>query len=90
MFAIFDSKANAYGQQPTFAMNKDVLLREILQLFRDPAQAKNQLLTNAEDFSIFRIGAYDRKTGQISPKNHEHVANLHDLRALCEPQGAST
>lgn len=89
-FTIFDSKANAYGE-PVFAKNKDVLLREVLTMFNRPEREKNPHYNNAEDFSIFKIGSYDKKTGLIEVQNLEHIANLHDLRALARPtveQGA--
>ena len=88
IFTIFDSKSKSY-ELPTFSMNKESLLREVLNMFRDPSQSRNKFLTNAEDFSVFKIGSYDRKTGILTPINLEHVANMHDLRALAEPMEAS-
>lgn len=84
LFTIFDSKTKSY-REPTYAPNKDVLMREILNMMNDPGQAKNPLFLNAEDFSIFRIGSYDRKTGELLSQNLEHIANMHDLRALSTP-----
>lgn len=85
IFVIYDSKSESYGQ-PAFAQNKNVLMRELLNMFQDPSQAKNQLFTNSEDYSIFKVGSYDKKTGLMETHNLEHVANLHDLRSMANPQ----
>lgn len=84
IFVIFDSKTSSYTL-PSFAMNHHDLVRQIINMFNDPAQAKNQLLVNAEDFSIFRTGYYSKSTGEINPCKLTHIANLHDLRALTTP-----
>lgn len=84
LYVIYDSKAQTYGK-PIFVKNKEVLLRDILQMFRDPQEQKNQLLTNAEDFSVFRVGGFNYSTGLVDATQPEHVANLHDLRSLVEP-----
>lgn len=81
IFTIFDSKSKSY-EIPSFAINADVMRREIFNLFRDPSQAKNKLLVNAEDYSLFKIGTYNRRTGEIESQTMEHVLNLHDLRAI--------
>lgn len=86
-FTIFDSKVQAYDT-PTFARNSEDLIRQILNMFKDPQQSQNKFLINAEDFSIFRCGSYDRSTGIISSQNLEHVANMHDLRAMATPTQA--
>lgn len=65
-------------------------MRQIINMFKDPTQSKNRFLVNAEDFSIFRIGTYDKKTGIITSTNLEHIVNMHDLRALADPTGPST
>lgn len=84
MFTIFDSKTASY-EAPSIAINQHDIVRQVVNMFRDPAQARNRFLINAEDYSIFRIGTYDKKTGTIVPtKAPEHVANMHDLRAVAE------
>lgn len=80
-FTIYDSKSKSYGD-PVFEKNKDVLMRGILNMFNDPQQKQNMYLKNAEDYSIFRIGTYSKVTGQLTASNLEHVANMHDIRAL--------
>lgn len=82
-FTIFDSKVGIY-REPMLAVNRHDMLRQVDGLFRDPQQKTNQLLTNAEDFSLFKVGEYSKKTGVITPCQHEHIANLHDIRAAVQ------
>jgi len=79
-FTIYDTKSSSY-REPMLAINQHVMLRQISNLLADPAQSKNELLTNAEDFQLFRVGTYDRKTGQITGTGHEHIANFHELKS---------
>lgn len=89
-FTIFDSKVGIY-REPVLGINEHDILRQIDALFRDPQQAQNQLVTNAEDFSLFRIGGFTKATGTITTQQPEHIANLHDIRAAVQrssgPQG---
>lgn len=85
-FTIFDSKSQSYDV-PTFAMNKNVLMRDIINMFKDPQQSKNKFLLNAEDYSLFKIGSYNKTTGQVTSHNLEHIANMHDLRAMAQETG---
>lgn len=85
MMVIFDSKSQSYNV-PLFVKNKEVLMRDLLNQFQDPRESKNQLFLNAEDFSIFRIGYYDKGTGTVVlTKQPEHIFNVHDIRALAAP-----
>lgn len=84
LFTIFDSKTQSYDV-PTFAINKNDLVRQIINMFKDPAQNNNRFKLNAEDYSIFKIGSYYKRTGKLVENNLEHVANMHDLRAIAEP-----
>lgn len=86
LFVIYDSKAQCYDK-PMFVMNKNVLMRDVINMFKDPQQKSNTLLTNAEDYSIFKIGSFSKTTGLVQGQNLEHVVNLHDLRAMAEPGG---
>jgi len=87
IFAIYDSKVQSYDM-PVFAVNEHDLTRQIVNMFKDPEQKKNRLLVNAEDFSLFRIGFYSKKLGKIVEHNAEHIANMHDLRAVALQDGA--
>lgn len=87
-FTVYDSKSRAYAE-PFPALNKDVVLRDFLNAFKNPdASTKNRYYMNAEDFSVFRVGTFDSGSGQLQPINLEHVANLHDIRAMAQPSGA--
>lgn len=83
IFVIHDSKVGGY-RQPIFAINKFDMLRHFENTFREVAQSKeqNQYFTNAEDFALFKIGEYSKKTGTIQSHLMEHVANLHDIKSV--------
>lgn len=80
IFTIYDSKSQSY-REPTYAKNKFVIMRELEQLYRDKSQINNQLVTNAEDFSLFKIGEYWLKNGQIESCKPTHIANMHEIKA---------
>lgn len=79
IFTIYDSKVEAY-ELPTFAVNGHDLCRQIINMFTDPAQARNKFLVNAEDYIIFKIGEYNKATGVITPTKPESIALMHELR----------
>lgn len=81
IFAIYDSKTQSYGA-PVTQTNHHALLRDLTNLCKDPNQANNQYVANAEDFSVFRIATYDKKQGILSAQNPEHIVNMHDIRAI--------
>lgn len=87
-FSVYDSKAQTYDL-PALALNKESLLRDVLNMLRDPRQVRNKYLTNAEDYSIFRVGSFSKETGQITSHTPEHVANMHELRSLTDWSPAS-
>lgn len=89
LFTIYDSKTQFYDR-PLFAANKQTMIRDMLNFLRDPENRNNKLNVNAEDYSIFEIGTYDKSTGMLTPQNLEHVANLHDLRAMAQPSVQNT
>nr|QJB20155.1 MAG: nonstructural protein [Microvirus sp.] len=87
VFAVYDSKTSSYGS-PILATNHHDLIRETLNMFQDPEQQKsNKLFLNAEDFSIFRVGTYDKRKGELQGCTAEHITNMHDLRALVKQPG---
>lgn len=84
-FTVYDSKGKCY-REPFPAPNKDVVLRDFVNAFKKPnASQENVYYLNAEDYSIFRCGTFDKNTGCMVGINLEHVANLHDLRAIAGP-----
>jgi len=61
VFAVFDSKVNAY-MRPWFAPNESVALRA----FRKAATtADHDFCVFAGDFTLFRIGTWDAHSGII-------------------------
>lgn len=79
-FAIFDTKVGNY-RIPMSAINREQMIRDTENLFRNPQQSTNSLVINAEDYQLFKIGEYDFKTGTMVGTQHEHICNLHDLKA---------
>ena len=84
LYLIFDSKVGCY-ERPNFAINDNDLIRQLLNMFRDPGQAQNKYILNAEDYSVFRVGGLQLKTGTFTLCQLTHVVNLHDLRAQAGP-----
>lgn len=78
-FTLCDTKVGVY-REPMLAINQFDMVRQIQSLFKDPAQQQNQIVTNAEDFSLFKVGAFTKKTGEITPCTHEHIANVIDIK----------
>lgn len=81
MFVLYDSKVGNY-RDPIFSPNSEVLVRTIVNEFTDERYQKTDMFLNAEDFSIFKIGTFDRKTGKITITGHDHVINMVEIRAL--------
>lgn len=83
LFIIFDTKVGNY-RLPMFSTNKFSMLREIEQLMLDPQHKNNQYVTNSEDFQLFKMGDFWYKNGKLIVHEHEHIANMHDLRAAAQ------
>lgn len=77
LFVIYDSKPSTY-RDPIVSPNQFEMVRAYENIIR--TNPSDQLVTNAEDFAIFRVGTYIKKTGQIFLTDKEHIANLHELR----------
>lgn len=81
LFVVFDSKGGFYGD-PKPAVNKLDAMRQIENMFRNPKlREDNPLFLNAEDYSLFKIGEYRKKNGDLRGQPPEHIANLHELKA---------
>lgn len=80
LFTISDSKG--HYRAPTMSLNKDSMMREIMNMMRNPNQSQNTLLLNAEDYALYKIAEFEFGTGEIKIVNREHVANLIDLRSI--------
>lgn len=83
MFTIYDSKTESY-ETPTYAINQHDICRQVINMFKDPSQTNNRFKLNAEDYTIFRIGSYDKKTGEITPCSLDRVAYMHELKAIAQ------
>lgn len=83
IFTIYDSKTMSYDV-PTFAINEHDLVRQVINMFKDPAQKNNRYLLNAEDYSIFSIGSYEKRTGILTAYEPRHIANMHELRSVAQ------
>lgn len=85
IFTIYDSKSQSYGV-PVLEKNHLVLIREITNLMQkdstNPPGSQSPYFLNPEDYSIFRIGTFSKADGKLTTMNLEHVANLHDLKAM--------
>lgn len=77
IFLIYDSKVNAY-RDPIISPNKWEMFRSYERLLKN--NPDDQLITNAEDFALFKIGEYFKKTGTITLHEKEHQANFHELK----------
>lgn len=81
LFVVYDSKTESYSDIIP-AINSLDITREFYNAFMDPsAEAKNKYYKNAEDFSLFKIGAYARKSAQLLSQEPTHVVNFHELKS---------
>lgn len=84
-YAIYDSKMGEYSdREPITAQNRIALIRAVTALFNNPQEKQNPLLVNAEDFQIFKIGEYTKRTATIAPCHPEHILNLHELKSAIQ------
>lgn len=84
VFVVYDSKSKSY--RPPLLSPDEVSIRRDLESFMaaelfSAHKAPDALVTNAEDFSVFRIGTFVKATGVLSTFNPEHVFNLHEVRS---------
>lgn len=86
MFNIFDTKVGIYND-PMQAVNHHDMLRQLHSMMSDPQQAENKFVKNSEDFQLFRIGFYSRRSGTLESIAPEHIANLHEIRHAAKNQG---
>lgn len=89
LFVMFDSKTSHYDE-PWFSINQHDMVRRITNQFSGPQASQSKYFLNAEDYSLFRVGTWDKKTGELVACKPEHIANMHDLRALVQQKGIET
>ncbi len=84
IFAIFDSKAEAY-LNPFFNPTAGVALRSFAQAANDEQHDFNKF---AGDYTLFELGSFDPQTGTISPLSAPHnLGTAHTL--ITNPQQAA-
>lgn len=81
-FTIYDSKTESY-REPVFAVNEHDLIRQFTDVMSKNKE-KNPYYQNAEDYSIFKIGEYNFKKGNLQAMKPVHVVNIHELRAMID------
>lgn len=81
LFVIKDTKANYYMQPQLYRTSA-----EAVRACSNSVNDKNNGLfaKNAEDFVLFEIGEWDEQTGNISPCDKKHIADMIDLRQPTE------
>jgi len=79
-FTIYDTKVGTY-REPILAINRHDMLRSLTTMYTDPKAHRDQYVLNAEDFQLFKIGEFSKKTGELTGCKPEHIANLHDIKA---------
>lgn len=81
VFSIYDSITQSY-RLPGYAVNIYDLQRQFEQMMRDPKQQQADIFTSPQDFTVFRIGDFDRKTGLFNfTKTAEPVLRMHEFVA---------
>lgn len=64
--AVYDSAANAYGQ-PFFVPAVGLATRSFIDEVNREAP-DNTVYVHPDDYTLFRIGAFDDETGQLVPE----------------------
>lgn len=78
-FIIYDAKIGGYRKNPIMADDAVDAIRSYESIVRN--NPDDQLVSNAEDFQLFSIGQYSRKSGEIQSWKPVHIANLHEIKA---------
>lgn len=79
VFSIYDTKVGAYGV-PQFAPNALSLIREYESQFADMQQHKSMLATHSEDYVLFKIGEFTKRTGKIEACTPTSIIGFHEIR----------
>lgn len=83
LFSIYDSKTGIYDL-PSPAENQEDMIRAILNMFKSPEGRSHRYFLNAEDYALFKVGGFGKKSGELECHSPAHCANLHELRRLVE------
>jgi hypothetical protein len=76
IYSVRDSKAKAY-MRPFFVQSDEVAIRAIKQAMFDP---ESEFYRFAEDYSVWYIGEFDDKTGEITPAVPEVITQVLALK----------
>jgi len=83
IFVAYDSKTGIYDS-PVFAANQHDIVRSTINMFKTSKPDQSKYVANPEDFQIFKVGSYCKKTGIINSTTPQHIANLHELATLAK------
>lgn len=83
VFVMFDTKTESYGD-PMHAVNEHDLIRQLVAgMEKDPKN--HRLYMNAEDFTLFEIGKYNRKEGLLDPySTPKSIVPIIELRSMVD------
>lgn len=79
-YTIYDTKSGSY-RDPIISKDPAEIIRQLESNFLNPAMAYDQYVTHAEDFQLFKLATFNRKTGLINATQPEHVVNLNELKS---------
>lgn len=66
VYCVFDAKAGIFGTP--FCQHSDGLaIRDFTDAVNDGSNPNNMWHKHPEDFSLFKVGEYDQKTGELLP-----------------------
>lgn len=72
IYAIYDKKAKFY-QDAIIAPNDEVAVRMLRNLFNDPNSQQSEIVLNAADLTLNKLGEFDNSTGLINENNMEDL-----------------
>lgn len=76
LYAIKDNVAGQF-YPPTASVNDNVVLRDVKNLVNKPGSL---IASNPDDFTLYKVGEYDERTGIIKALQPDFVVNLVDLK----------
>ena len=81
VYVVYDQKAGVY-KKPVLVENQVDLIREYEAMCKDPKANQDLVVTNAEDFKMFKIGSFCKRTGRLVAIDSEHIFNFIELRTM--------
>lgn len=89
IFALYDSKVGTW-RLPTYQMSQWDVIRQLEALFRDQSQSSADIVQNCADFTLFRLGDFNRRQGKFFIYDApESIVNLLELKASLKPATAT-